>query len=113
MNMIQKFRRRVQFATALTSFQRMSADDVTPDGYRSKVFQIVDLDHIRWADVGTGSAADAKTFDGDDIIDPVPFFHFKGTGSRQFPCKHGCTNDNGYTHPTGALDQCRKPLRAR
>jgi len=62
----------------------MSADDVTPDGYRPNLFQIVDLDHIRRADVGTGCAADAKTLDGDDIIDPVPFFHFKGTGSHNF-----------------------------
>jgi hypothetical protein len=62
----------------------MPPDDFVPDFDRSYVFMVFNHNHIRWADIRTGSASDAEALNWYGIIHTIPFFHFKRTGSYNF-----------------------------
>jgi len=83
-DMVQKFRCRIQLAATFASFQGMSTDDLLPYGNGSDILPVLHLDHLGGTYVGTGSATDAKTLDRYDKVLGTALFHLKRAGTDNF-----------------------------
>ena len=65
-------------AAAFTAFQRMPADNFSPDGDGADIIPVFDLNGAGGTDVSAGGPADTASFDGNNEILSISFHHFKG-----------------------------------